>query len=175
MRQVISRNLTGRYAIIKIFPFIHALKVEVSEKFIDEQKNELTECRWRLATDKDVLDLRIPMTGENNIAKNIINSILSIMTKNELAREVSVSEKLHLSTTVKAIDGTLRVIKEALAKGEVVVIRGFGTFTPVEVAERTARNFKTGKPLVIPAHTSVKLRASKELVKAINEGKEATL
>lgn len=97
------------------------------------------------------------------------------MTKNELAREVSVSEKLHLSTTVKAIDGTLRVIKEALAKGEVVVIRGFGTFNPVEVAERTARNFKTGKPLVIPAHTSVKLRASKELVKAINEGKEATL
>jgi|UniRef100_UPI004029B117 DNA-binding protein HU-beta len=97
------------------------------------------------------------------------------MTKNELAREVSVSEKLHLSTTVKAIDGTLRVIKEALAKGEVVVIRGFGTFTPVKVAERTARNFKSGKPLVIPAHTSVKLRASKELVKAINEGKEATL
>lgn len=41
MRQVISQNLTGRYAIIKIFPFIHALKVEVSEKFIDEQKNEL--------------------------------------------------------------------------------------------------------------------------------------
>lgn len=170
MRQVISQNLTGRYAIIKIFPFIHALKVEVSEKFIDEQKNELTEYRWRLATDKDVLDLRIPMTGENNI-----NSILSIMTKNELAREVSVSEKLHLSTTVKAIDGTFRVIKEALAKGEVVVIRGFGTFTPVEVAERTARNFKSGKPLVIPAHTSVKLRASKELVKAINEGKEAAL
>ena len=40
MRQVISQNLTWRYAIIKIFPFIHALKVEVSEKFIDEQKNE---------------------------------------------------------------------------------------------------------------------------------------
>lgn len=171
MRQVISQNLTGRYAIIKIFPFIHALKVEVSEKFIDEQKNELTECRWRLATDKDVLDY----DRRKQYSKNIINSILSIMTKNELAREVSVSEKLHLSTAVKAIDGTLRVIKEALAKGEVVVIRGFGTFTPVEVAERTARNFKTGKPLVIPAHTSVKLRASKELVKAINEGKEATL
>ena len=97
------------------------------------------------------------------------------MTKNELAREVSVSEKLHLSTTFQAVDGILRVIKQTLANGEPVTIRGFGTFTPVEVAERTARNFKTGKPLVIPAHTSVKLRASKELVKAINEGKEATL
>ena len=71
LKKKISQNLTGRYAIIKIFPFIHALKVEVSEKFIDEQKNELTECRWRLATDKDVLDLRIPMTGENNIAKTL--------------------------------------------------------------------------------------------------------
>lgn len=97
------------------------------------------------------------------------------MTKNQLAKEVAVSEKLHLSTTFQAIDGILRVIKQTLAKGEVVVIRGFGTFTPVEVAERTARNFKTGKPLVIPAHKSVKFRTSKELVKAINEGKEATL
>ena len=97
------------------------------------------------------------------------------MTKNELAREVSVSEKLHLSTTVKAIDGTLRVIKEALAKGDVVVIRGFGTFSPIEIKGRTARNFQTGKPMTIPAHTSAKLRASKELVKALNEGKEATL
>lgn len=97
------------------------------------------------------------------------------MTKNQLAKEVAVSEKLHLSTTFQAIDGILRVIKQTLAKGEVVVIRGFGTFTPVEVAERTARNFKTGKPLVILAHKSVKFRTSKELVKAINEGKEATL
>ncbi len=38
------------------------------------------------------------------------------MTKNDLAREVAVSEKLHLSTAVKAVDGIIRVIKEALAK-----------------------------------------------------------
>lgn len=41
------------------------------------------------------------------------------MTKNDLAREVSVSEKLHLSTAVKAVDGIIRVIKEALAEGGV--------------------------------------------------------
>lgn len=91
------------------------------------------------------------------------------MTKNELAREVSVSEKLHLSTTVKAIDGVFRLIKEAIAKGECITIRGFGTFTPVEVAERTARNFKTGTSVTIPAHKSIKLRPSKELVKTFNE------
>lgn len=40
------------------------------------------------------------------------------MTKNELAKEVAVSEKLHLSTAVKAVDGILRVMKQALATGE---------------------------------------------------------
>lgn len=64
MRQVINRQLTGRYAIIKIFPFIHALKVELRETFINEKKETITECRWRLATDKDILDLGILTTGE---------------------------------------------------------------------------------------------------------------
>jgi len=99
------------------------------------------------------------------------------MTKNELAKEVAVSEKLHLSTTFQAVDGILRVIKQTLAKGEPVIIRGFGTFQPIEVAERPARNFKTGKPVTIPAHKSAKFRVSKDLVKVLNteEGKEATV
>ena len=33
MKQVIKQQLTGRFAIIKVFPFIHALKVEVCETF----------------------------------------------------------------------------------------------------------------------------------------------
>ena len=99
------------------------------------------------------------------------------MTKNELAKEVAVSEKLHLSTTVQAFDGILRVLRDTLAKGETIFIHGFGSFVPTEVAERTARDFKTGKPVVIPAHKSAKFRISKDLVKALNSeaGKEATV
>lgn len=85
------------------------------------------------------------------------------MTKNELAKEVAVSEKLCLSTAFKAVDGILRVIKETLAKGEEVNIRGFGTLSVVECAERNAVHFKTKEPIVVPAHRSVKLRISKEL------------
>lgn len=48
------------------------------------------------------------------------------MTKNDLAKEVAVSEKLCLSTAFKAVDGVIRVIKEALGKGEEVTLRGFG-------------------------------------------------
>ena len=81
------------------------------------------------------------------------------MTKNDLARELAVSEGLHLSTAVKAIDGTIRILKESLAKGEDITLRGFGTLSITECAERT-----------IPAHRSVKFRISKELKEQLNNG-----
>ncbi len=99
------------------------------------------------------------------------------MTRNQLAKEVSVSEKLLLSTTIQAIEGTVRVIKETLAKGEPVFLRGFGTFQPIDVPERHAHNFTTGKLCVIPPHKSVKFRVSKDLVLSLNAetGKEANV
>lgn len=92
------------------------------------------------------------------------------MTKNDLAREVAVSEKLHLSTSVKAVDGILRVIKETLAKGEDVTLRGFGTLSVVQREERNAVHFKTKEPIVVPAHRTVKLRISKELKELLSNG-----
>lgn len=92
------------------------------------------------------------------------------MTKNDLAREVSVSEKLYLSTAVKAVDGILRVIKEALAKGEEVTLRGFGTLSVVQREERNAVHFKTKEPIVVPAHRTVRIRISKELKEQLNNG-----
>lgn len=92
------------------------------------------------------------------------------MTKNDLAREVSVSERLHLSTAVKAVDGIIRVIKEALAKGEEVTLRGFGTLSVVQREERNAVHFKTKEPIVVPAHRTVRIRISKELKEQLNNG-----
>lgn len=68
------------------------------------------------------------------------------MTKNELVREVAVSEKLLLSTATQAVDGIIRVIKQTLAKGEPVIIRGFGTFQPYQCNERPARNSRAASP-----------------------------
>lgn len=94
------------------------------------------------------------------------------MTKNDLAREVAVSEKLCLSTAFKAVDGVLRVIKEALAKGEEVTLRGFGTLSVVKREERNAVHFTTKDPIVIPAHRTVKFRISKEFKELLNNGTE---
>lgn len=61
MRQVTNQRLTGRYAIVKVFPHIHALKVEVEQLFLDEDTQQTSETFWRLASDKDILELNIPV------------------------------------------------------------------------------------------------------------------
>lgn len=91
------------------------------------------------------------------------------MTKNDLIRELAVSEKLLLSTAVKAVDGAIRIIINALIKGEEVSLRGFGTFSKIHRAERSAVNLVTKDPIIIPAHNSVKFKVSKELKEALNQ------
>lgn len=93
------------------------------------------------------------------------------MRKNELAKELAVSEKLHLSTSIKAVDGVLRILRETLAKGEEVTLRGFGTLCVVQREERNAVHFKTKEPIVIPAHNTVKFKPSKELKEQLNNGR----
>lgn len=90
------------------------------------------------------------------------------MTKNELAKELAVSEHLHLSTAVKAVEGVIRIIKETLVKGDDIFLRGFGTIAVVEREERQARHFSTGEQITIPAHRTVKLKISNELKNAMN-------
>lgn len=91
------------------------------------------------------------------------------MNKNMLAKEVAVSEKVTLTTAFKTVDGVLRVIAETLAKGESVKLRGFGAFTVVNKPERVLKNIRTGKPVIIPAHKSVRFKLSKETVTKLNK------
>lgn len=91
------------------------------------------------------------------------------MNKNMLAKEVAVSEKVTLSTACKTVDGVLRVIAETLAKGENVKLRGFGVFTVVNKPERILKNIRTGKPVTVPAHKSVRFKLSKEIVSKLNK------
>ena len=92
------------------------------------------------------------------------------MTKNELIKELAVSGHLTITTASQAVDGALRIIKEALAKGEEVSIRDFGVFTPRYREARTGIDFVTRQPITIPAQTIVKFRPYKELKNLLNNG-----
>lgn len=64
----------------------------------------------------------------------------------------------------KMLDLVLNSITEALAKGEDVTLKGFGTFKIVELAARTGRNPRTGETMKIPAKKVVRFKAGADLL-----------
>ena len=88
------------------------------------------------------------------------------MTKQDIIDHLTNDCGLHRSSAIRAVEGVINSISDALARGEAVTLRGFATIKPVEKAEKIGRNMNT--PVVIPAHRSAKLVLSKELKEKLN-------
>lgn len=75
------------------------------------------------------------------------------MTKFELVNKVS--NKLFYmdkEDVTKVIEAVMSEIKNEVAAGKAVTLRGFGTFEPVKRATKKARNIGTGEFVIVPAH-----------------------
>jgi DNA-binding protein HU-beta len=94
------------------------------------------------------------------------------MTKADLARSIADKHNLTHKEAVNVVDAVLATITEALAKGEKVELRGFGSFTVKNRAARTARNPKTGEHVYVPAKTTPAFKASKALKKLLDNWPE---
>ena len=70
----------------------------------------------------------------------------------------------------KCIQDVLGHLKESLKDGNVIELRGFGTFEPrLRKGRAKARNPKTGEQLAVAPHYVVAFRSGQELKKAIWE------
>lgn len=87
------------------------------------------------------------------------------MTKADLVEQVA--EAIGPGITKKecalVIDGFLNAVKQALAQGNGIEIRGFGTFKLRHRKARVARNPRTGEPVEVPARVSPVFKPSKYL------------
>lgn len=90
------------------------------------------------------------------------------MHKTDLIDTTARATGLSKADTARTLDAALDVICKALAAGDTVALTGFGSFAVTAKAEREGRNPKTGEPVVIAAHNSVKFKAGKNLKDAVN-------
>lgn len=63
----------------------------------------------------------------------------------------------------------LDIITECMQNNEEIVFSGFGTLLPWSQTARMARNPKSGIPVMIQPRTTVKFKAGKYLIQAINK------
>jgi DNA-binding protein HU-beta len=81
--------------------------------------------------------------------------------KTELIDRVATTTGLPKIQVSRTLDAVLGEVQGALAQGQSVTLRGFGTFAVREQAARTGRNPRTGAEIAIPARTAISFRASK--------------
>ncbi|WP_455233516.1 HU family DNA-binding protein [Geopseudomonas aromaticivorans] len=91
------------------------------------------------------------------------------MNKAELIDAVAEKGGISKVDARKAIEATLEVFTETLAKGDQIALVGFGTFAVKDRAARTGKNPQTGEPIAIEAAKVPNFKAGKGLKDAINQ------
>lgn len=89
------------------------------------------------------------------------------MTKNELIEKVAKKANLTKRASVDAVNTTFNLIRDALVRGEKVVVTGFGTFLIRSRAARRGRNPQTGETIQIPNKKLPGFTAGKTLKRLI--------
>ncbi len=86
------------------------------------------------------------------------------MTKAELIESISAQYTDLVDSQVEIVVNTIfQSIKEALANGEGIEIRGFGSFRVRHREMREGRNPKTGEHVLVPSKKVPFFKAGKEL------------
>ena len=89
------------------------------------------------------------------------------MTKKELTEKLSKKVGLTKKAAFDSVNSVFGLIKEALSKGDKVVITGFGTFEVRNRATRRGRNPQTGDTIQIAGHKLPGFTAGKTLRRLI--------
>ena len=75
------------------------------------------------------------------------------MTKADLVEQIAdaIGRRITKRDCGLVVDAFLDAVKEALARGDGIELRGFGTFQVRHRKARTGRNPRTGEPVKVPA------------------------
>jgi len=95
------------------------------------------------------------------------------MTKSELVEIITEKQEGITRREAEVVVNTIfSVIGDALATGDHVELRGFGSFTTKQRNARLGRNPKTGESVMVPAKTVPHFKPGKELRERVDSPAE---
>ena len=89
------------------------------------------------------------------------------MTKADVVTEIVQETGLDKNEALKAIEAFMTSIKNSLANGQNVYLRGFCSFIVKERAEKTGRNISKNTTIIIPAHNIPSFKPAKTFVEEV--------
>src|SRR6186997_3167367 len=94
------------------------------------------------------------------------------MRKSDLITNISDKTGIAKVDVLVSLETMLKEIKESLAKGENIYIRGFGSFITKKRAAKIGRNIKKNVAVEIPEHYIPAFKPAKEFVAEVKKLKE---
>ena len=91
------------------------------------------------------------------------------MTKSELIEAIAARAELTKARAESVVDCVFDSMTEALAQGEGIEIRGFGSFTVRNYEPYSGRNPRTGEAVPVPEKRLPFFKVGKELKEMVND------
>ena len=91
------------------------------------------------------------------------------MTKAEIVADIANKTNIEKVAVQQTVEAFMEAVKNSLADGENVYLRGFGSFTIKRRAEKTGRNISKNTTLIIPAHSIPAFKPAKTFVSSVKQ------
>lgn len=91
------------------------------------------------------------------------------MTKSDIVNEISRSTGLEKSAVLTTIEKFMDTVKDSMAHGENVYLRGFGSFIIKTRKEKTARNISKNTTIKIPEHKIPAFKPAKTFMAEVRD------
>ena len=94
------------------------------------------------------------------------------MTKADVINEISDKTGIDKADVQASVEAFFTVVKNNMAKGENVYVRGFGSFVNKKRAKKTARNISKNTAMIIDEHFIPSFKPSKIFVEKIKNSQK---
>jgi len=89
------------------------------------------------------------------------------MTKADIVSEIASATGIDRANVLATVEKFMDVVKDSLAHGENVYLRGFGSFIVKTRNEKTARNISKNTTIIIPEHKIPAFKPSKVFMQEV--------
>jgi len=94
------------------------------------------------------------------------------VTKAEVITKISEKTGIQRDDVTQAVEEFFKVVKDSMADGDNIYVRGFGSFINKKRAKKIARNISKNTAIVIEEHYIPAFKPSKVFVEKIKNSKK---
>ena len=91
------------------------------------------------------------------------------MTKADIVNEISQKTGIEKATVLATVEAFMETVKDSLAGGNEVFLRGYGSYILKKRATKTARNISKKTTIIIPEHHIPAFKPAKVFLQSIKD------